>query len=252
MYNIVFSLLLAIVTFVVVSLLMSPIAAIVPAVLVLGLAMFLLTRRISKKMEAEMAELLPMIQQRRLKDAVDHIKELKRRYGRWQVLLAKQLDAQLGMLQYLQMKWDSALPLLERGRWRNWTAQVAIGCIHHRKGRKDEAWKAFKEAAGSGGKEVIVYLVWATLLTRAGLRSEALEVVNNGMVVLPDNELLKKLKNNIANKRKIQVSQFPESWYQFFPEDYATQHVMRGRKGALPAHMQVPQPKMRGSAFRKR
>ncbi|MBT3218252.1 MAG: hypothetical protein HN348_04120 [Proteobacteria bacterium] len=251
MYNIVISLLLAIITFVTVSLLMSPIAAIFPAILVLGLALFLLTRRVSKKMEAEMAKLLPMIQGRRLKEAVEHIEDLKRRYGRWQVLLAKQLDAQLGMLQYLQMKWDPALPLLEKGRWRNWTAQVAIGCIHYRKGRKNEAWKSFTEAAGSGRKELIIYLVWATLLTRAAMRSEAMEVVNNGLVALPDNELLKKLKNNIANKRKIKVKQFPESWYQFFPEDYATQHVMRGRKGALPAHMQMQQPKMRGSTFRK-
>ncbi len=40
------------------------------------------------------------------------------------------------MTDYLQMKWDDALPRLEEGRWRNWSAILCIGLIHHRKGNK--------------------------------------------------------------------------------------------------------------------
>jgi len=156
------------------------------------------------------------------------------------------------MIHYLQLKWDKALPLLKKGKWRNWAAMVCIGCVHYRAKRLDEAWAAFEAAAAVGRKEPMIYVVWATLLTRAGKRTQALEVLTRSEKKLPDSELLKSLRATIANKKKIQPKKFPDSWYQFFPEDLAASQMMRGRKGGPPPGMGLPQPKTRGKAARRR
>jgi hypothetical protein len=107
-------------------------------------------------------------------------------------------------------------------------------------------------AAAVGRKESMVYVVWATLLSRSGDRTQALEVIGRGQKLIPENELLSSLRSTIANKKKIQTKKFPESWYQFFPEDMAASQMMRGRKGGPPPGMGLPQPKVRGKAGRRR
>jgi uncharacterized protein HemY len=232
------------VVFGLVSLWLGPIPATIPAVLVSALVVFLLTRRISGILEAEVAAVAPMLQNREVDRAKAHLQSIKERYGKWQLLLDRQLDAQLGMIDYLQMKYDEALPHLERGKWRNWQALVCIAAIHHRRGEADKAWEHLELAAAAGSKEVMVYLVWATLLVRAGKRTEALEVLTRGLKEQPDSRHLQNLKKRIANKKKVDIKQFPDTWYQFFPEDMARQMVMRGRRGGAGPLGAVEQPRI--------
>jgi hypothetical protein len=220
-------------------------AAIVPALLVGIGAMFLLSRRTAAQVEAEVKRVLPLLQERRIDEAQTLLVEVKRKYGRWQLLLEGQVDSQLGMIDYLQMKFDEARPKLEAGKWRNWQALVALGAIHWRQGRKDEAWKSFAAAADAGPKESVVYCVWATLLVRDGLRKEALDAVAKGLAQQPTSQLLKDLQSKIANDKKIDPKAFGEAWYQFFPEDLARDMVMRGRRtpGPLQQQLQAQQPR---------
>lgn len=234
MYNIAISFLAGLVTLLLLSLWMGPIPAVIPGVLVTGVTFYLIAQRVGKGIEAEMAALVPLMQAQKVDEARHKLEEVKARYGRWQVLLDGQIDAQLGMIDYLQMKFDEALPKLERGRYNNWSALAAIGCIHWRKGDKDAAWKAFEEAHATGPKDPILYLVWGTLLSRDGKRTEALQALDHGLKDIPENQTLKNLRKTIANKKKISTKHFPQTWYQFFPEDLARQMVMRGRRGPLP------------------
>lgn len=252
MYNILIAFGVSTVVFLLISFLMSPYAAVIPALILFTILILVLTRRLGKQVETEMAKLVPLLQQRKIVQAERLIRGVQKDYGRWQVMLTGQLDAQLGMMQYLQLKWDKALPLLKKGKWRNWAAMVCIACIHYRSKRLDEAWASFEGAAAVGRKEPMVYIVWATLLTRAGRRTEALDVLTRGDKRIPDSDLLKSLRSTIANKKKIQPKKFPETWYQFFPEDLATSQIMRGRKGGPPPGMGLPQPKMRGKGGRRR
>ena len=222
----------------------GPWAAIAPALLVSLLVMFLLARRTAAQVEAEVKRVLPLLQERRIDEAETLLVGVKKKYGPWQFMLAGQIDSQLGMIDYLQMKFDEARPKLEAGKWRNWAAQLALGCIHYRQGRKAEAWKAFQAAADAGSKETLVYCVWATLLTRDGLRKEALDAVAKGLAQQPTSQMLKDLHSKIANDRKIDVKAFGEAWYQYFPEDLAKEMVMRGRRGPSPLQQQLQaQPK---------
>lgn len=214
----------------------SAVAGIIPGLIGVGVVMFLLTRRVGKAVEAEMQGLVPLLQSRKIAEAQKQIRSMKERYGRWQFLLAGQLDAQLGMIEYMQMHWDAALPLLESGKWQNWTALVCIGAIHHRRGRKEKAYESFEAAAKASSKEVIIYGVWAVLLMKDGKRSEALSVLAQGLKAQPDSQVLKDLQAKIANKKKVQAPKmFGEAWMQFFPEEMAQQMMLRGQRGVMQA-----------------
>jgi len=245
MYNVVISVVAGALVFTVVSVLLNAWAAILPALLVSGGAMFFLARRINKIIEAELARLPPLLEARKVDEAEAVLRSVQARYSRWQLYLEQQLEAQLGMIDYLQMKWDDALPKLERGSWRNAHALICVGAIHFRKGDKAAAWEALTKAQDADGKELMTHLVHAVLRTRGGDRAGALEVVARGLEALPDNQQLKQLQRRIANKKKIDVKQLPQTWYQFFPEDYAKQMMVRGRRGGPPPGMpQAPQQRI--------
>ena len=241
MYNIAISLAASAAVFALASFWLGPIAGFLPAILVMGGMLFFLSRRTGALVEAEIQKVVPLLQERKIDEAEAQLNRIKERYGRWQVLLSGQIDSQLGMIKYLQMKWDEALPMLEQGKWRNWTALTSIGCIHWRKGDKETAYSTLSDAADAAGNEALVYLIWATLLTRDGDRKRALEVLDQGLKAMPDSEYLKNLHKVVANKKKVNTKVFPQTWYQFFPEEMAQQMMMRGRRdGQVPGMPQAP------------
>jgi hypothetical protein len=243
MYNLLIAALLAVLVFAGVAAWLGPIAAVVPAIGVLLLAMFLLARRTGAAVNAELQGVAPLLQQRRIDEAQTKLVRIKEQYGRWQFLLSSQIDAQLGVIDYLQMKWEEAAPKLESGKFRNPVALLCLGCIDWRKGRKAEAVKRFEAAASASSQDVTVYVVWATLLTRDAQHIQALEAVAKGLKAVPDNKVLKELQGRIANKKKIEVDRFGETWYQFFPEEYAQKMVMRGSRLPTPPLGNQPQPR---------
>lgn len=223
----------------------GPWAAIVPAILVWGGSIFLLSRRTGQQVEAAMAPVGPLLQAGKVDEARAVLESVRQQYGNWQLLLDGSINAQLGMLEYLQLKWDKALPLLQAGRFRNWMAMVSIGCIHYRKGDKDKAWEEFEAAAGASEKEAIIYAVWATLAVRSGDRDRALKALSKGLEANPESDFLKNLKKTVANKKKINTKRFPDAWYQFFPEDMVRQQMMRGRRdgqGLMQQQIQQARP----------
>lgn len=243
MYNLLIALSLALAAFAGVTAWLGAIPAILPAIGVLLLALFLLARRTGAAVNAELQGVAPLLQQRRIDEAQTKLVRIKERYGRWQFLLAGQIDAQLGVIDYLQMKFDEAAPKLEQGKFRNPVALVCLGCIDWRRGQKAEAVKRFEAAASAGSQDVSVYLVWATLLARDGQHAEALAAVAKGLKAMPDNKILKELQGRIANKKKVEVERFGETWYQFFPEEYAQRMVMRGSRLPTPPMANQPQPR---------
>lgn len=231
----------------------GPIAAVFPSLLVsLGALMGLGWWR-SKQVEAALAPVGPMLQGRQIDEARALIAKVRDEHGPWQLLLTGQLEAQLGMIDYLQLKFDDALPKLEAGRWRNGVALGCIGAIHWRQGRKEQAYKALGEAVSATPKDVTLTCVRATLLARDGKRDEALAAVAEGLKALPDNKVLKDLQQKIANKQKVDPKTFGEAWYQYFPEDLAKEMMVKGRRGPLPAGLpQVPQPRIGASRAPRR
>jgi len=250
MINLAISLGISLALFGLVALWLGPLAGIIPALLAFGGLLFFLGRRTSKAVEAEMGALVPLLEARQVDKAREHLEGIKQRHGPWQFGLAGQLDGQRGMIEYMQLKWDRALPLLQRGKFHNWTAHVCIGGIHSRKGDKPAAWKSFENATSIARKETMIYIVWATLLERSNDRTKALEVVKRGLEAQPDSAKLKELQKRLANKKKIQTKAFGDQWFQFFPEDMAKQMMMRGTRGQPPQQVVQPRIGARGAPRR--
>jgi tetratricopeptide (TPR) repeat protein len=243
MYNLVIAAGAALVSFAAVWAWLGPIAAIVPALGVFIAAVFVLTRRTGQQVSAELAAVPALLQQRRIDEAETKLVHVKERFGRWQLLLAGQIDAQLGIIDYLQRKFDSAVPKLEAGSWRNGPVLACLGAIDWRKKNKDAAWKRFEAATKASSEDAMIWIVYATLRAREDQRAEALEVLSRAVKALPNNAMLKDLQGRIANKQKIDTGRFGEGWYQYFPEDLAQHMATRGMRGGplLPGMPQPPQ-----------
>ena len=241
MVTIVGSFLVGVLVFALIAVWFAPIAGILPALFVSVTMFFVVTMRVGKRVQNALAGLQPLLEARRVDEAMVLLDEVRRKYGKFQVMLDSQLQGQAGLIEYMQMRFDQALPLLEKGSFRNWTAHTAIGCVHYRRGRKEEAWKSFDKAASVGAKEVIVYAIWAKLLIKDGKHKDALAAVRKGQKAMPGNGLMKEIVHRVANKKGIDPKKLPESYLQFWPEEYAKQMVMRGRRGGP----MVKQPTMR-------
>jgi len=250
MVTIVGSFLIGLLVFALISVWFAPIAGVLPALFVSVTVFFVVTMRVGKRVQLEMAALQPLLEARRVDDAMRLLEAIRKRYGKFQLLLDGQLQAQAGLIEYMQMRFDSSLPMLEKGSFRNWTALTAIGCVHYRRGRKEEAWKAFDKAASVGAKEIIVYAIWAKLLIKDGKHKDALTAVRKGEKAMPDNALMKDLVHRVANKKGVDTKKLPDSYLQFWPEEYAKQMVMRGRRGG-PA-VQQPTQRIGAKQLRRR
>jgi tetratricopeptide (TPR) repeat protein len=232
----------------------GPFAGILPGLLVFVVAQFLLGRWSSTAIQRELASVEPLLRERKLDEAVALLRKVQQTWGRWQYLLDAQVEAQLGILDYLQMKLDEARPKLEAGgkgpfTWtafgRNPLALSMLACIHWRQGRKDDAWKAFDQASEASSTDPTLYQVWATLLSRDGKRTEALQAVAKGLVAHPKHAALTELQGKLANDKRVDPRDFGQAWFQYFPEDLLKEQVMTGRRGPTPqgAPQRPPAPR---------
>ncbi len=244
MYNVAISFVIGLVVFGLVSLVLPWWGSILPGLIASGVAVWLLAQRINRLVQPELEKVGPMLQARDVEGAEAQLRSIQQRFGKWQLYLDAQIEAQLGMIDYLQMKWDAALPKLEKGSWQNAEAQICVGAIHFRKGNKDAAWEMLAKACETDAKNAMTHIVHAVLRSRSDMREEALAAVAKGLEALPEHGALKQLQQRLANKKKIDVKQLPQAWYQFFPEDFAKQMVVRGRKGGpVEGQPQAPQPR---------
>lgn len=245
MYNLLVALAMSLVVFALVGFTLGWVPAAVPATLVFGAATYLLTQRMSALIEPEVKAAVDLLQNQKVEEAKTRLRAVKQKYGPWQLFISGQMDAQLGMIAYIQTKFEEALPLLEAGSFQNQLALTCIGAIHWRNGKKDAAYKQFEKAADANAKETSTYMVWAVLAERDGKQRDALAALDRGLKVVPNSKVLKDLRDTIANRRKVDTAELGEVWFQFFPEDYLRMHqqnmVMTGRKDGQFAHAQ-PQP----------
>jgi tetratricopeptide (TPR) repeat protein len=247
MYNLLLALLAGLVTFGGVTFALSAVAAVLPALGAFLVVLFLLSRRTAQLVQTELASVGNLLQQQRVDEAQTKLVLVKQRFGNWQLRLAAQIDAQLGLIEYLQTKFEEAKPLLESGRWRNAPVLARLGLIEWRKGQKALGYKLLEEATRASAEDAMIYVVWAVLKAREGERAEALTIVGNGLKALPGNHTLKELQQKLANDQKVDTKAFGEGWYQYFPEDYRAdmlkQHVMRGTRTPSPLLAKLPQPR---------
>ncbi len=193
------------------------VAGFVPAVLALGIAYVILARRTGNKLQAVMDRAMALVQKQRF-DEASRVIEAARPLGRWQFLVATQIDGQLGALAYLQKDYKKAKPYLERSFSRNWVAKAMLAAIEYRERKLDRAVRIMEKISGPAKKEAVFWGLYAYMLVERGKRDQSLDVLARGMKAMPDSEALKAMRNMVSNKKKLRMKIFGQMWYTFFPE----------------------------------
>jgi predicted Zn-dependent protease len=212
-------------------------AGIAPAVFVFPIAFYLLSMRTNRAIQAALAPLGGLLQERKVDEARALLQRVSDTWGPWQLYLKGQLQAQVGMLDYLQLRFDEALPQLEAAAVKDWTTLSALAAIHFRRGRHDAAAERLAEAAKQSPKEAMAHILRGVLLARMDRggkgREEALVAVQEGLTAIPDQPALKRLRHQLSNKLKVDLGDLqPEAWFQFFPEEITQAMLLRGTRGA--------------------
>lgn len=243
-------------------------AGILPGLLAAGIAYFLLARRTGKKLEAlvnEVQALFASMQgvtpprtpgeaaalQKRQEALIEQAREVLRRglpLAREQFLIAEQIYAQLGTLDYLERKYGAARDNLDKAWSRNWQAKAMIACIDHRERKRAEAVTRMAALTGPGGSDPLFWALYAWLALEANQREVALQALAQGIKQHDKSAALRQMSDDVANKRPVKMAAFAPGWYQFFPEQ--TPEVRAAQRESVEAQIAAQSgaasPKRRG------
>lgn len=265
MYNVLISVGVAFVFYGLGAYVAGALAGLIPALIAFIAAYFLLARRTGKQVEIVFKRAMEQLQGGDMVAARVTMRQALV-FGRWQFLVAAQVESQLGALSYLEAgslvmqkqitnskaKFTEAKLHLDKAWSRDWRGRALLACCFHREGNTDEAVKAMAGAESGGSAEPLFYAVWAYILNEAKRRDESLQVVGRGLKSNPKSAALTAVRDAMANRKRPDFLAFGEGWYQFFPEQIPQEVLIEQARaaGKLPANfaannnrMTFPQPR---------
>jgi tetratricopeptide (TPR) repeat protein len=202
---------------------------------VLALTTFvLITRRLAKQIEPAFEQIGRQLQSGATQAAISSLEELLPR-ARWQVMLAGQIHAQLGIVAYATDKDDLALEHLSKAGLRVPDAQLARAALLYRRKKVDEAKEVLDVAIRANKKQILLYHVHAFILAKEGEREAAIEQLQKALKVEPSSESTKDNLLRLQNGKKLNMKRFGTQWYTLklekLPASMRQGHVPGPRKG---------------------
>jgi hypothetical protein len=194
--------------------------AIVPAVFVALIAYFIFARRTFKKVEALFNAAMKALQAvpPRFELAVG-ILEQAYAYARQQIGVRTQVDAQLGVLYFLQKEFDKAVPYLQSSRgFGHWMATAMLAVVHYKRKHYDAMREAALIASKRGKKQSLAWALRAYLLAQTGDRDGAMAVLAEGIKKTDGDTKLNEFLLALQNNKKMKMRVYKEQWYQFHLE----------------------------------
>lgn len=193
-------------------------------------AYVLLARRSGKQLEAVMGVAQKEMMARKPERAVAALEEAFK-LARWQFGVKSSLHANIGVLLYVQKKFDEAEPHLRKSSGtllRLWQAQAMLAAILFRKKQYPEMEKIFQGAMRGNKSETLLYAVYAWCEWQRGEKKKALEILTKGVNDNPSDEKLKTLLGRAQNDKRLKLDGWGEQWWQFWLE---TPPQMMGPQG---------------------
>jgi len=204
------------------------------AFLVALTAFVLASRRIAKRIEPAFEQIGKQLQSGAHQSAIKRLEELLP-MARWQVLLAGQIYAQMGLIAYATDKEDQALAYLEKAGLRVPDAQLARAALLFRRRKLDEAKSVLDVAIRANKKQILLYHVYAFMLSKSGEREAAIEKLQKALEVEPSSESTKDNLLRLQNNKKLNMKRFGTQWYglklEKLPASMRQGHVPGMRKG---------------------
>jgi tetratricopeptide (TPR) repeat protein len=206
-------------------------AAILPGVLALAVAYFVLARRTWKKLEAVFEAMQKDVQARRLDKAVLTLQG-GFALAPWQFLVASQLHSNIGMLLYLREDLEAALPHLEKSFSRHWVARGMLGVARYRKRDLAGARKVLDDAVKVNKKEGVLWSAYAWILEKEGAHDDAIALLSRAAAANASDDKLKTSLQALQNGKKLKLGKlYGEQWFQFMLERPPTELVGGGFRG---------------------
>jgi tetratricopeptide (TPR) repeat protein len=179
-----------------------------------------LARRSGKQLEAVMSVAQKEMMARKPERAVAALEEAFK-LANWQFGVKSSLHANIGVLLYVQKKFDEAEPHLRKSGstlLRLWQAQAMLAAILYRQKKYDEMEKVFEGARRGNKGETLLYAVHAWCEHQRGEKKKALEILTAGVKENPSDEKLKMLLGRAQNDKRLKLDGWGEQWWQFWLE----------------------------------
>ena len=233
MYNIIISVAIVAVTFLVLKLAVGLswwLSLLIGLVLGLG-AFVLLSRYIMKKVEAIMSSAKKDLQTQRATSKEMQLKLVDRairemqpalQYGKWQIYVTGQVNSAIGMLHYIKRDFSGAFPYLQKGFFKNWVTMGMLAISYMKRSKRDKMKDTFEKAVLGTPKESLLWALYAWCLADGGDTDKAKEILERGLKKISgDEELIQNLALLKEGKR-MKMTGYGEMWYQFHLENPAT------------------------------
>ena len=224
MYNLLISAGAALVTFLLISLAAGFQywwAGLLAALLVFMGSFLLISRYVTRKLEAIMEPAMKDIQAQRFEKGIRDLKGALR-YAKWQIYVESQINSAIGMVYFVRRDFSTAFPYLEKGFFKNWVTMGMLGVTYMKRNKRDKMRETFDKAVLGSPKESLLWSLYGYCLNECGENVKACEVVAKGLSKLPGDENLKQNLDLLREGKKMKMRAYGEMWLQFHLESVAT------------------------------
>lgn len=178
---------------------------------------YLIARMIMKKVTVIMETAAKDIQAQRLEKAIREMQGAFK-YGKWQVTVAGQINAQIGMIYYMKKDFTAAFPYLEKAFIRNWAAMGMLAISYMKRNKSEKMRETFEKAVQVSPKESLLWNIYAYCLVEIGDTAKAKEVLEKGLKKLPGEDRIKLNLEALQEGKKMKMKSFGDMWLQFHLE----------------------------------
>ncbi|HEY5512712.1 MAG TPA: hypothetical protein VIK40_03620 [Geomonas sp.] len=224
MYNLIISAAAAIVAFFLVTLTAGFHywwAGLLLALLIFMGSFVLISRAVTKKLEAIMEPAMKDIQAQRFEKGIRDLKSALK-YAKWQIYVESQINSAIGMVYFVRREFATAFPYLEKGFFKNWVTMGMLAVTYMKRNKRDLMRETFDKAVLASPKESLLWSLYGYCLNECGDRVKACEVLAKGLAKLPGDENLKQNLELLREGKKMKMKGYGEMWLQFHLESLAT------------------------------
>src|ERR1039457_4352719 len=163
----------------------------IPVAVIIFMGVFyLISRMIMKKVMTIMDTVSKDLQAQRVDKGIRELQGAFK-YGKWQIYVTGQLNAQIGMIYYMKRDFTAAFPYLEKTFFKNWVAMGMLAVTYMKRNKKDKMRETFDKAVQGSPKEALLWNLYAYCLCECGDSEKAKEILDKGLKKIPGDEKTK-------------------------------------------------------------
>ncbi len=195
--------------------------ALLIAVLLLMGSFYLISRIVMKKVMAIMETATKDLQGQRIEKGIRELQNALA-YGKWQIYVTGQVNAQIGMVYYMKRDFTAAFPYLEKAFFKNWPAMGMLAISYMKRNKKDKMKETFDKAVQGSPKEALLWNLYAYCLCEVDEPNKAKETLEKGLKKVPGDEKTRQNLELLQEGKKMKMKGFGETWLQFHLESLGT------------------------------